>query len=386
MRKLKRAVIKEEFVEVTGDQLEAILLNQILYWTDKTGPKRYKKWLEEESTRTLGESKVENLEGGWIYKKVDEIKEETMSTASSSTIARKLNELNEKGYIFKRKNPKNKWDKTFQYRINALKLIKDLEEHDYHLQEYNYSEVLRSLQLQKTHIEDSINHDEDSTTHNENSKNHDEDSKTHNGDSNMHDEGAITDNTIKTTSSKITLETNTNNNNINKFSNSDFQKIKSLYEDLIGRKFTDRLNKKFYELSSNINDVFTALERCHDYNTNSDGGPPNNYIYKVIKSVAEEDNKAEESLNDNFSDWDDNYDEQLVELIKTTYKSNFEEEIDSLYLNELTRKDCSNDEIIEAISKAADKYYKYVDSLVDFNNKKSPYEFILNELKETAMV
>ena len=33
MRRLKRAVIKEEFVALTGDVIEA--LNQFLYWSDR---------------------------------------------------------------------------------------------------------------------------------------------------------------------------------------------------------------------------------------------------------------------------------------------------------------------------------------------------------------
>ncbi|MFW5873707.1 MAG: hypothetical protein ACOCVD_03420, partial [Bacillota bacterium] len=235
MRKLKRAIIKEEFVDITGDQLEAILLNQILYWTDKTGPKRYSKWLKEESSRNIGECNVKDLEGGWVYKKVEEIKEEIMSTASNSTIARKLNELNKKGYILKRKNPQNKWDKTFQYRINALKLIKDLEEHGYHLQEYNYSEMLRTLQLQKTHNEDSKNHIEDTTTHSEDSKNHSEDPKTHH-------EGAIPEITIETTS-KNTSDSNSNKekNNTTTFSNLELKSIKDFYQEVTERKLKTHL-------------------------------------------------------------------------------------------------------------------------------------------------
>lgn len=195
-----------------------------------------------------------------------------------------------------------------------------------------------------------------------------------------HFEVNSTENTTETSSE------NTTDNNNNKFSKTNFKKIKSTYEELIGRKFTERLNKRFYELSTNVNDIITALERCHDYNINSDGGPPNKYIYKAIKSVAEKDNKTKETSNENFSDWDDGYDDQLIEYIKNTYNSNFEEDIDFIYLDELARKDCSKDELANAISRASEKYYKYIDSLVDFENKKTPYEFILSELKDTTMV
>jgi hypothetical protein len=35
MRKLKRVVIKEELVALTGDIIEAIILNQFLYWSER---------------------------------------------------------------------------------------------------------------------------------------------------------------------------------------------------------------------------------------------------------------------------------------------------------------------------------------------------------------
>ena len=194
---------------------------------------------------------------------------------------------------------------------------------------------------------------------------------------------------FKVNSTENTTETSTESttdNNNNKFSKSNFKKIKSTYEELIGRKFTDRLNKRFYELSTDVNDIITALERCHDYNINNKGGPPNKYIYKTIKSVSENNNKAEETSNEDFSDWDDGYDDQLIESIKNTYKANFEEKINFIYLDKLARKDYSNDEIVNAITSAAEKYYEYIDNLVNFENKKTPYEFILDELKDITMV
>lgn len=35
MRKLKRAVIKEELVELTGDFKEAVVLNQLIFWSER---------------------------------------------------------------------------------------------------------------------------------------------------------------------------------------------------------------------------------------------------------------------------------------------------------------------------------------------------------------
>ena len=134
MKKLKRAVIKEEFVELTGNYKLAILLNQFLYWTERIGIDRYKNFIAEENKRPLEE--INKLQAGWIYKKSEELSEELMLNVSVSTIRRHLKKLIKQGYILERNNPDYKWDKTKQYRVNLLKIIVDLNEKGYQLQEF----------------------------------------------------------------------------------------------------------------------------------------------------------------------------------------------------------------------------------------------------------
>lgn len=380
-RPLKRAVIKEELVELTGDHISALILNQFLYWSERV--RDYDKMLREEKERLEKEAKDEyEFKNGWIYKTASDMNDEIMINKSDATIMRRIDKLISKGWIQRRRNPKNKQDRTYQYRLDIIQVQKDLMVIGHSLDKY----PLLIDEINNLHHEDSNPQNEDCNFQNEGSNPNNEDCNLQNENSNPKNEGTLPEIIIDNTTETSSESTTDNNNSNNKFSNQELKKIKNLYEELIGRKFTDRLNKRFYELSSNVNDIITALERCHDYNINSKGGPPNKYIYKTIKSVAEEDNKAEESLNDNFSDWDDDYDEQLLEIIKTTYKSNFEEKIDFIYLDELARKDYSNDEIVNAITNAAEKYYEYIDSLVDFENKKKPYEFILDELKDATIV
>ncbi|SDM27511.1 DnaD domain protein [Halarsenatibacter silvermanii] len=143
MRKLKRAVIKEELVEITGNYKLAIVLNQLLYWAERVGSKRYKKWLEEESNRKLDE--VNDLKGGWIYKSASDLKNEIMLNVTTKTIRNWLKKLVEQGFLLERNNSKNKMDQTKQYRINAIKLVRKLEKEGYHLEGYKYDELLRSL-------------------------------------------------------------------------------------------------------------------------------------------------------------------------------------------------------------------------------------------------
>ncbi len=46
---LKRVVIKEELVALTGDATKAIILNQLLYWSQRT--RDFDKFLDEEKSR-----------------------------------------------------------------------------------------------------------------------------------------------------------------------------------------------------------------------------------------------------------------------------------------------------------------------------------------------
>ena len=80
--KLKRVVIKEELVELTGNYKLALMLNQLLYWTERVGPKRYNQFVKEELKREIDDT--DNLKGGWIYNKAEEIAEELNITAGTS--------------------------------------------------------------------------------------------------------------------------------------------------------------------------------------------------------------------------------------------------------------------------------------------------------------
>jgi hypothetical protein len=138
MRKLKRVVIKEELVALTGDIIEAIILNQFLYWSERV--EDFDKFIMEEKERAQANGINLNfpLTNGWIYKKISELKEETMLTDSEKTIRRKVQNLVEKGFLQERQNPMYKWDKTLQYRVNLNYIAKKLHEIGYTLDGYKY--------------------------------------------------------------------------------------------------------------------------------------------------------------------------------------------------------------------------------------------------------
>ena len=132
--KLKRVVIKEEFVELTGNYKLALVLNQLLYWTERVGPKRYNLFAKEERKRNINDTT--NLKGGWVYKKAEEIAAELMMGITPETARNWLKELENQGYILSRKNPKEKWDHTKQYRVNLLKIQSDLQDLGFNLEGY----------------------------------------------------------------------------------------------------------------------------------------------------------------------------------------------------------------------------------------------------------
>lgn len=135
MDKLKRVVIKEELVKLTGDVDKAAILNQFIYWSERT--KDVDKYILEERNRASknGEDININLTNGWIYKTGDEMAEEIM-ICKPRTAARKMAELVEMGYLEQRNNPYNTWDRTLQYRVNFIKVIKDLNKLGYSLEDY----------------------------------------------------------------------------------------------------------------------------------------------------------------------------------------------------------------------------------------------------------
>ncbi len=142
-RKLKRVVIKEELFALTGDFKEAIILNQFIYWSERI--RDFDKFVEEENKRMQMETGEEpiDLNNGWIFKSVKELKEEIMINLSESNLSKYINNLVEKEFLSKRRNPKYKWDKTFQYRVNLKYIQISLNKLGYCLEGYKDSRFSR---------------------------------------------------------------------------------------------------------------------------------------------------------------------------------------------------------------------------------------------------
>lgn len=134
--KLKRVIIKEELVALTGDFIKAVLLNQFIYWSERV--RDFDKFIAEEKKRMKTEGEQINIkkQNGWIYKTSEELSEETMLGLSPQTIRRHLKELIDNNWLDERENPNYKWDRTKQYRVNISKIQKDLQKLGYSLEGY----------------------------------------------------------------------------------------------------------------------------------------------------------------------------------------------------------------------------------------------------------
>lgn len=121
-RSLKVAVLREEFVALTGDAFQAIVLNQFIYWVQKVND--FDDFIREEQERNPDCNVF--LRHGWIYKKAQDLIEETMLRMSENTMRRILKTLIEKGWVEERTNPDNRWNKVLQYRPDLKKIQQDL--------------------------------------------------------------------------------------------------------------------------------------------------------------------------------------------------------------------------------------------------------------------
>ncbi|MFJ7971727.1 hypothetical protein [Psychrobacillus sp. NPDC096389] len=183
--KLKRVVIKEELFKLTGSMEEAVILNQFIYWSKRTNDTDLYIAEEKKRLEENGEPINYPLSKGWIYKTAEELADEVMLGISTSTLRKRLNKLVDEGYLSRRNNPRNNWDKTFQYRVNIVKLKFDLQKLGYELEDY--PQLSRNNKIEASNVASN-------------------NSYAHNGDSKHEDCAAIPEITSKITSDN-TLET-----------------------------------------------------------------------------------------------------------------------------------------------------------------------------------
>jgi hypothetical protein len=116
------SLIRNELATLTVNHSHAVILNQLLYLTQRT--KDFHLMLEEE--KKISEAKNDSPQYGWIYKTANDLVAETMLSIDRTTIRRYLHCLIAKEWIQTRSNPQSRWYKTTQYRVNVKKILHDL--------------------------------------------------------------------------------------------------------------------------------------------------------------------------------------------------------------------------------------------------------------------
>ncbi|MBU9720967.1 MULTISPECIES: conserved phage C-terminal domain-containing protein [Bacillaceae] len=119
---LKRAVVKEELVALTGDYRLALPLNQMIYWSERVND--YHTFIKEEKGRWQDINSP--TDHGWIYKKGEQLSEETLMNCDARTMRTYLRKLVAGGWLQERDNPIHNRDNTKQYRVNLVKIHHDL--------------------------------------------------------------------------------------------------------------------------------------------------------------------------------------------------------------------------------------------------------------------
>ncbi|MBL8676136.1 MAG: hypothetical protein JNJ47_01740 [Alphaproteobacteria bacterium] len=143
-RESRVSLIRMEFVELTNDPLIAAILNQLVYWSQRVSDFDLF-WREEASSSPDGASP----QYGWFYKSTSELLEETMVRVTPVTMRRYLSFLTEQGWIETRVNPRYKWNRTPQYRVNLRKLYTDLQALGFNLPGFPHDNIFPLLQKEK---------------------------------------------------------------------------------------------------------------------------------------------------------------------------------------------------------------------------------------------
>jgi len=273
--KLKRAVIKEEFVALTGNVIQALILNQFMYWTDRL--RDFDKFIKEENERAINEGKFENIfenesfKHGWIYKSAKELNEELMLGIHSNTLNRHLKSLVEKGFLEQRHNPKYKWDRTWQYRVNISKIRLELQKLGYVLQGYKFIEEIKESENTNLQNEKSIHQNSEWTHQNNELKQQNAKSK-HQNSKSMHQKSE--------TIPEITTET-----------------ISEIIPKITPKKSNNAFTKKKKNLGNIINENTNFFT---NENTNSFTSDNNSYSYKPPDNLSPENIKKQRILFEKF--------------------------------------------------------------------------------------
>jgi hypothetical protein len=132
---IRKVVLREDLMALTGDLCQSMVLGQMIYWT-KTLDK-INDWLFEENKR-LAESDMpqHDYNYGWIWKSAREMRADLFNAFSEDSIQRAFTALTSKGVLMKRNNPYLRYDRKLHYRVDLVLLRRLLRECGFEMSDF----------------------------------------------------------------------------------------------------------------------------------------------------------------------------------------------------------------------------------------------------------
>jgi len=119
--------LREDLMLLTKDMNQSLVLAQMLYWTERIDDLN-ELILEENKRLAEHNQQQKDYLHGWIWKSARQMSEELFHSLSEDTVQRAFNGLLKRGILTKRRNPKFKYDRTIQYRVDLLVLRRLMKE------------------------------------------------------------------------------------------------------------------------------------------------------------------------------------------------------------------------------------------------------------------
>lgn len=129
----RNIVLREDLFAITQDTVQALVLGQLIYWAQRA--KDFDEMLEEH-LRDWSISAEIPPKRGWIYKTAEELCAEIFGIVSRRTVARALEELCNKGYLFRKGNEAFTWDRKYFYRVNFYKILTEINARGFKITDY----------------------------------------------------------------------------------------------------------------------------------------------------------------------------------------------------------------------------------------------------------
>jgi hypothetical protein len=151
-RKLKRALIKEELVALTGKWQEAVILQQLLHWTQTINQSDELIRQQVAAFKKMGMDKEANeisslIRDGWFYKNAEELAEELMCIKKSQ-VNTYLNSLEEKKFF--KSVPFSPTKRTRYIKVNVRYIRDQLAKLGYPLEDFVFDDEVKPQEISQT--------------------------------------------------------------------------------------------------------------------------------------------------------------------------------------------------------------------------------------------